>query len=288
MARPEKVAKVEEVREDLTGAAATLLTHYRGLSVTELADLRARLRETNAEMRVVKNTLTRRAAEAAGIDGLTELLVGPTGLIFCAEDPVGPAKALKAFQKDHPELIVRGGYLDGEVLDEAAAMRLADLDSREDLLAKFAGLMEGALSGTARLLQAATEQQARLMQALVDAGGVEAKGFNPAPAAAPDAEPEAAAEVADAPDAAADQSDAAADQSDAAEDQPEAAADAAPEAAADEPEAAAESADSPESAESADSPESAESADSPSSVDSADEAAGTATDESDATDEPKA
>lgn len=186
MPRPEKVAKVEQVRQDLDGAAATLLTHYRGLSVTELAELRGRLREANAELRVVKNTLTRRAAEAAGIDGLEELLVGPTGLVFCSEDPVGPAKALKAFQKDHPELLFRGGYLDGEVLDETAAIGLADLDSREELLAKLAGLMQGALSGTARLLQAATEKQARLMQALVDAGGAEAKGFAPtgAPAAA--------------------------------------------------------------------------------------------------------
>ena len=198
MARPDKVAKVEEVREDLSGAAATLLTHYRGLSVTELAELRAKLREANAEMKVVKNTLTRRAAHAAGMEGLDDLLEGPTSLVLCAEDPVGPAKALKAFAKDHPELVLRGGYLDGQVLDAEEALRLADLASREELLAKLAGLMEGALSGTARLLQAATEKQARLLQALVDAGGVEAKGFTPsaaaAPAAAAPAEEPAAAE----------------------------------------------------------------------------------------------
>ena len=177
MVRPDKIAKVEEVREGLTGASATLLTHYRGLSVTELAELRARLRESNAEMKVVKNTLAKRAATAAGIEGLDDLLEGPTGLVLCAEDPVGPAKALKAFSKDHPDLIIRGGYLDGEVLDGEAALRLADLESREELLARFAGLMEGALSGTARLLQAATEKQARLLQALIDAGGPEARGF---------------------------------------------------------------------------------------------------------------
>lgn len=171
MPRPDKVAKVDEVKQDLAGAAATLLTHYRGLSVTELADLRAKLRESNAELRVVKNTLARRAAADAGIDGLEELLVGPTGLVFCAQDPVGPAKALKAFAKDHPDLVLRGGYLDGEVLDEVAAIRLADLDSKEELLAKLAGLMDGALANTARLLQAPLEQQARLIQALMDAGG---------------------------------------------------------------------------------------------------------------------
>ena len=193
MPRPDKVAKVDEVRQELTGAAATLLTHYRGLTVPQMAELRIKLREANAEMRIVKNTLTKRAASDAGIDGLQDLLVGPTGLVFCAEDPVGPAKAIKAFQKDHPELLLRGGYLDGEVLDEREAIGLAELDSREDLLAKFAGLMQGALSGTARLLQAATEKQARLMQALVDAGGVEAKGFTPTGAPEPEAaEPEAA------------------------------------------------------------------------------------------------
>jgi len=229
VARPEKVAKVEEVRDDLSGAAATLLTHYRGLSVTELAELRARLRETSAEMKVVKNTLTRRAAAAAGFEGLDELLEGPTGLVFCAEDPVGPAKALKAFQKDHPELIVRGGYLDGEVLDGEAALKLAELASREELLARFVGLMEGALSNTARLLQAATEKQARLLQALVDAGGAEAKGFGSsapaaeAPASAPEPDTDAAADT----DVAAD-TDAAADTDVAASAEPEDDADAKP------------------------------------------------------------
>jgi large subunit ribosomal protein L10 len=237
--RPDKVAKVEEVRQDLTAAAATLLTHYRGLTVPEMAELRIKLREANAEMRIVKNTLTKRAAADAGIDGLEEMLVGPTGLVFCSEDPVGPAKAIKAFQKDHPELLLRGGYLDGEVLDEHAAIGLAELDSREELLAKLAGLMQGALSGTARLLQAATEKQARLMQALVDDGGVEAKGYSPVGAApeSADAAPEAADEA------------------------PEAAADAAPDADDDAPEAVAD--DTPEAAAPADAPEGDEPADAP-------------------------
>jgi large subunit ribosomal protein L10 len=193
VARPDKVAKVEEVRQDLTGATATLLTHYRGLTVGELAELRAKLREANAEMKVVKNTLTRRAAAAAGMDGLDDLLEGPTSLVLCAEDPVGPAKAIKAFAKDHPDLVLTGGYLDGEVLDGEAALKLADLESREELLAKLAGLMQGALSGMARLMVAATEKQARLLQALIDAGGVEARGFTPsAPLVTAEPEPEAA------------------------------------------------------------------------------------------------
>jgi large subunit ribosomal protein L10 len=188
--RPDKVAVVDEVREGLTGSAATLLTHYRGLSVTELAELRAKLRGTNARMRVAKNTLARRAAADAGIDGFEELLSGPTGLVFCDEDPVGPAKALRDFAKDHPQLIVRGGYLDGAVLSEEEANKLAELDSREELLAKLAGLMYGALANTARLLQAPIEKQARLVQALIDAGG-----YAGAPAAEAPAEEAAAAEA---------------------------------------------------------------------------------------------
>lgn len=171
MPRPDKVAAVNEVKQNLEGAAATLLTHFSGLTVTEMAALRAELRKANATYRISKNTLTRLAASQAGIDGLEELLVGPTGLVFCEEDPVGPAKVLRDFAEDHPGLELRGGYLDGEVLDPTAAARLAELESREELLAKLAGLMYGALADTARLLNAPLEQQARLIQALVDAGG---------------------------------------------------------------------------------------------------------------------
>lgn len=171
MARPDKVAAVEEVRRNLEDAAATLVTNYRGLSVAELGELRAELRKSNATYRVAKNTLTLLAADQAGMEGLSELLTGPTALVFCDDDPVGPAKVLKAFAKDHPELVVKGGYLDGEVLDEASAVKLADLASREELLEQLAGLMYGALANMARLLKAPLEQQARLVQALIDAGG---------------------------------------------------------------------------------------------------------------------
>jgi large subunit ribosomal protein L10 len=168
VAREDKVAEVAEVRERLAGSAATLLTHYRGLTVKELKQLRRELRASNAELRVVKNTLARRAAADAGIEGLEPLLVGPTSLVFCADDPVGPAKALKRFAKDHPDLVIRGGYLDGAVMGPEEAARLADLASREELLARLAGLMQGALSGFARLLQAPLAHQARLIQALID------------------------------------------------------------------------------------------------------------------------
>lgn len=191
VARPDKVAAVEEVKQNLSDSAATLLTHYRGLSVTELQELRAELRKANASYRVIKNTLSRRAMTEAGVEELVDFLEGPTALVFCEEDPVAPAKALKAFARDHPDLIVRGGYLDGEVLDEAETVKLADLASREELLGELVGLMHGALANTARLLQAPLEQQGRLLQALVDAGGG-AEGEEAETPAEPAQEPEVA------------------------------------------------------------------------------------------------
>jgi len=211
VAREDKVAEVAEVRDRLAGSAATLLTHYRGLSVKQMAQLRTDLRGVNAELRVVKNTLAKRAVADAGIVGLDPMLEGPTSLVFCADDPVGPAKALKKFSKEHPNLVIRGGYLDGAVMDAEETSRLADLLSREELLAKLAGLMQGALSGFARLLQAPLAHQARLLQALIDdrvAKG-EAAPAAPAPAAAEEPaapasdEPAAAAEATDEPEAAA-------------------------------------------------------------------------------------
>jgi len=205
VAREEKVAEVAEVRDRLAGSVATLLAHYRGLSVADMAELRTELRASNAEMRVVKNTLAKRAVADAGIEGLDALLVGPTSLIFCADDPVGPAKALKKFAKTHPDLVIRGGYLDGAVMDAAEASKLADLASREELLAKMAGLLQGALSGFARLLQAPLAHQARLLQALID--DRVAKGESaPAPAAAPAAAAEEAPVAEEAADEAAEAS----------------------------------------------------------------------------------
>jgi large subunit ribosomal protein L10 len=205
VAREDKVAEVAEVRDRLASSSATLLTHYRGLSVKDMAELRVELRKANAELRVVKNTLAKRAVADAGIEGLDDLLVGPTSLVFCADDPVGPAKALKAFAKGHPDLVIRGGYLDGAVMDAEEAGRLADLASREELLAKMAGLMQGALAGFARLLQAPLAHQARLIQALID--DRVSKGET-APATAPADEAPTAEADAPAADVAADEAEA--------------------------------------------------------------------------------
>lgn len=201
MARPDKVAAVAEVRDNLNSSAATLLTNYRGLSVSELAELRTELRKSNATYRVAKNTLTLIAAREAGMDGLDELLTGPTALVFCEDDPVGPAKALKAFSKDHPALEFKGGYLDGAVLDAEEALKLADLASREELLTKLAGLVHGALANTARLLAALPQKQAQLIQALIDAGGAPDAPTAEATDDEPADEPAADASSDDVPDA---------------------------------------------------------------------------------------
>ncbi|MDQ4130823.1 MAG: 50S ribosomal protein L10 [Actinomycetota bacterium] len=183
VARPVKVAVVDEVREEFGASAATLFTDYRGLTVSDLADLRARLRETGARYLVVKNTLARIAARDAGFDGLDELLTGPTAVTFCGDDPVTPAKTLRAFSREHPELVIKGGILEGRVLDAATAQRLADLESREELLARLAGLMYAVLATPARLLQAPLAQMARVIAALEDKGGASG-GAETAPEAA--------------------------------------------------------------------------------------------------------
>lgn len=166
MPRADKVAAVDDVSQRLNDATATVLTEYRGLSVDDLAELRAKLRETDATYRVVKNTLTRLAAKDAGVDIPDEYLVGPTAVTFCAGDPVAVAKVLRTFSKQHPALVIKGGVLDGRLLDAAETTRLADLESREELLARFAGTMQALVAQPARLAQASLTKFARLLAAL--------------------------------------------------------------------------------------------------------------------------
>lgn len=166
MPRPDKVAAVEDVRQGFIDATATVLTEYRGLSVDELADLRARLRGSDASYRVVKNTLTRLAVRDAGVDIPDTMLVGPTAITFCAGDPIAAAKVLRAFSREHPELVIKGGVLEGRVLDAEETGKLADLESREELLARLAGLMQAIIAQPARLAQANLSKFARLLAAL--------------------------------------------------------------------------------------------------------------------------
>ena len=202
MVRPDKAAAVTEGRDRMQGATATMLTEYRGLTVGQLARLRAELRKAGAEYRVVKNTLTKIAVRDAGYEVPDELLTGPTAVTFCGDDPVAAAKALRTFAKDNPALIVKGGILDGRFIDAGEATRLADLASREELLAQIAAIMQAIVAQPARLALASLTKAARLMAALqtkrIEAGGTmdaSAAPSDEAPAAAAPAEAEAPADA---------------------------------------------------------------------------------------------
>ncbi|HVW44135.1 MAG TPA: 50S ribosomal protein L10 [Amycolatopsis sp.] len=165
MAKPDKVAAVAEIADRFRTSSATVVTEYNGLSVSQLSQLRRAL-GTSAKYRVAKNTLVKRAAEDAGIEGLEELFVGPTAIAFVEGEPVDAAKALRDFAKDHTNLVIKGGYMDGRPLTVDEIQRIADLDSREVLLAKAAGAFKAKLSQAAALFQAPASQMARLAAAL--------------------------------------------------------------------------------------------------------------------------
>ncbi len=198
MARPEKQAAVAEIVDSFNDAAGAVLTEYRGLTVKELQDLRRSLGE-NATYAVVKNTLAKLAANEVGIEGFDDLLTGPTAIAFINGDVVEAAKGLRDFAKANPALVIKGGVLDGNILDAQEIAKLADLESREVLMAKLAGAMLASLSQAVYLLNAPLAQAARLAGALqakaeqdpsILAGGA---GAPAAPAAEDASEPEAPA-----------------------------------------------------------------------------------------------
>jgi len=168
MARPDKVAAVTEIVDQFNDSAGAVLTEYRGLTVKQLQDLRRALGE-NANYAVVKNTLTKIAAEQAGVEGFDDLLNGPTAIAFISGDVVEAAKGLRDFAKANPALIIKGGYIDGAAMGAAEIAKLADLESREVLLGKLAGAMLASLSNAVYLLNAPLQQVARI------AGALEAK-----------------------------------------------------------------------------------------------------------------
>jgi large subunit ribosomal protein L10 len=165
MANPDKVAAVAEITESFRASTAAVLTEYRGLTVSQITELRRSLGE-DTHYAVVKNTLTKIAADEAGVRGLDELLVGPTAVAFVKGDPVTAAKSLRDFAKANPALIVKGGYVEGTAMSSADIGKLADLESREVLLAKLAGAMNGSLAKAAGLFAAPLSQVARLAEAL--------------------------------------------------------------------------------------------------------------------------
>ena len=166
MARPDKVAAVEEIAEKFRGASASVVTEYRGLTMSQLTTLRRTLGD-GATYRVAKNTLVKRAAEDAGVQ-IDELLVGPTAITFITGEPVDAAKALRDFAKANQGLVIKGGFMDGRTLTVQEVNQLADLESREVLLSKLAGAMKGTMAKAAGLFAAPASQVARLAQALAD------------------------------------------------------------------------------------------------------------------------
>ena len=166
--RQEKVAVVTEVRKKLEASNAAIITEYRGLSVGALAQLRRTLRQSGAEYKVYKNTLARFAARDAKMDGLEELLTGPTGITFVNGDVAAAAKALRDAAKANPLLVIKGGSLGNKVLSAKDVEALADLPSREVLLAQFAGALQAPLVKAAGLLQALPRNFAHGLKALID------------------------------------------------------------------------------------------------------------------------
>jgi large subunit ribosomal protein L10 len=165
--RADKATAVAELTEHFRKAEATVLTEYRGLTVAQLTALRRSLGQT-ATYSVAKNTLAKRAATDAGISGLDELFSGPTALTFVSGDVVEAAKGLREFAKANPALIIKGGVFEGRAISADEVKKLADLESREVLLAKLAGAMKANLSKAAAVLQAPLTKTARLAAALQD------------------------------------------------------------------------------------------------------------------------
>ena len=165
MAQADKATAVADIAEQFKSSTATVVTEYRGLTVANLAELRRSL-AGSATYSVAKNTLIKRAASEAGVEGLDELFVGPTAIAFVSGEAVDAAKAIKKFAKDHKALVIKGGYMDGRALTVAEVERIADLESREVLLAKLAGAMKANLSKAAGLFNAPASQVARLAAAL--------------------------------------------------------------------------------------------------------------------------
>jgi large subunit ribosomal protein L10 len=197
MARADKVAAVAELTDRFKDSGGVVLTEYRGLTVSQLSELRQSLGD-NATFSVVKNTLTKIAVNEAGLEGqLASLLEGPSAIAFVGGDVVEAAKGLRDFSRDNPALVIKGGVLDGKSITPDEITRLADLEPREVVLAKLAGAMTASMSRAAAVLNALPTQVAQLAEALrvqrEQQGGEQAA--EPAAEAAPAEAPEAPAEA---------------------------------------------------------------------------------------------
>ena len=191
MPSTQKIERVAELKEQIEGSNALLLTEYRGLTVSEITELRRSLSEGGALFAVIKNTLMRRALEGTDAAGLDALFEGPSAVAFVQEDPVAAAKSVTAAAKKFPTLILKGAFVEGRVLSADQAKALADLDSREVMLSKLAGLMKSEISRAAGTFQAAQARFLSLLEAF--------KAKLPAEPAEEPAEEPPAAEATEAP-----------------------------------------------------------------------------------------
>ena len=191
MPKQEKVERVAELKERIEGSDALLLTEYRGLSVSEITELRRSLAEGGTKFQVVKNTLMRRAVNDAGVAELEVLLEGPSAVAFVEGDPVAAAKSVVDAAKQYPTLVLKGGFMDGKMLSADDAKALASLESREVMLSKIAGLMKSEMSKAAALFVGAQSKFLSLLEAYKEkVPGEDVAEPEPEPEAA--AEPEAA------------------------------------------------------------------------------------------------
>lgn len=199
MNREEKSATIQEIAAQIEGSEAIFAVDYRGISVSQAAELRSKLREADASFRVVKNRLTKLAADKAGEDRLAELLQGPTALTFVRGDTAAAAKAISTFNKEHDVLTYKGGFMGTTSLDEAGFKSIALLPSREVLIGQFAGVVASPITGIVRGLNALIQGLATQLGQIAEKGLVtgESAPAEEAPAAEP--APEAAAEPEDVP-----------------------------------------------------------------------------------------
>lgn len=187
MARPNKAATVAELADHFRTSNAAVLTEYRGLTVAQLKTLRRSLGST-VTYAVVKNTLSKIAARDAGVTGVDDLLAGPSAIAFVKGDAVDAAKAIRAFAKDNPALVIKGGYMDGKALSADEVQKIADLESREVLLSKLAGAMKAKQSQAAALFLAPLSKTARTLAALQDKLAADPSAVAASAPAAPAAE----------------------------------------------------------------------------------------------------
>ena len=214
MPSTKKIERVAELKEQIDGSTALLLTEYRGLTVSEITELRKSLREGGASFSVIKNTLMRRALEQTDAAELGTLFDGPSAVAFVQEDPVAAAKSVTAAAKKFPALVLKGGFVEGRLLNAEEAKSLADLESREVMLSKLAGLMKGEMSRAAAVFQATQARFLSLLdafkaklpeepeaEAAPEVEAPEAETASEAEAAAPEAAPESSETEAQMPEA---------------------------------------------------------------------------------------